>query len=971
VKSGQTMPTTTGTTLASIAFDAIGRVDTITYSTGVVATQSYDSFGRASGVSYAKSGTTLMSDAVTRDLSGRITDQTLDGNDANTSGANFTYDNAGRLTGWYVKDPSTSTTYHGTEGYSYSGGSPSDCSGKTWGNATTAGLNSNRVESTLQVNGGSTATTKYCYDYADRIQKVVTPGGQTNPYAAGFAYDAHGNATSVGNETRVYDGADRHVGTQTGTITTAKTALVVVGVPGTLTSRDSWVRDQLQDDGWTVTIADDNGITAAAATGKQLVVVTDSVSSSTVGNTFKTTAVPVIVSEAFILDDMGMTGTGGTDFGNTAADQTQITITTAGETHPLGAGLYGTITTTTSGISHAWGKPASAATKAASIVGDATKSTIFGYDTGATMSSGTAAARRVGWFQYEGASSLLTANAAVLFRAAVDWAANLPTQPSAIVVVGNPGSLTTRDSWFRDRLQDAGWSVSMVDDTGITASAADGKQLVVITDSVGAATVGNTFKTTAVPVVVTEAFILDDMGMTGTTSGTDFGSTGIDQTQIAITTAGETHPLGAGFPAGNLTTSTSAITHNWGKPAGAAIVAATLPSDATKAAIFGYDIGATMSSGTAPARRVGYFHYEGNTSLLNTNATALFDATITWAAQTTPTIRYTRDATDRIVQRDVNSRTEARYSYTASGDTSDLTLNSSSNLVEATIALPGGALYTWRSATPVWSHPNLHGDLALTTNTSGTKQGPTRIWNPWGQLLTTTADQDNSTGELDYGWHGNAQRPVEHQTGALPTIEMGARQYDPVLGRFLTVDPIEGGTSNDYVYPEDPLNSSDLSGERFDDGTDNRSSALSRFYAYVQRRFNRSRLSQQRRAAVGHARLLREERRPRVAVKRSEECEWYCWLATGVTVVVGGGITGAVCTATIGLGCAASGFLTGAATAAVKTATSTRDAGKTACAAAVGGLSGGMSSAASAAANKFGEYGTKAAGKGLGKIPCS
>ena len=42
---------------------------------------------------------------------------------------------------------------------------------------------------------------------------------------------------------------------------------------------------------------------------------------------------------------------------------------------------------------------------------------------------------------------------------------------------------------------------------------------------------------------------------------------------------------------------------------------------------------------------------------------------------------------------------------------------------------------------------------------------------------------------------------------------MGPRQYSPVLGRFLEVDPIEGGVNNDYRYPEDPVNQTDLTGQ--------------------------------------------------------------------------------------------------------------------------------------------------------------
>jgi RHS repeat-associated protein len=50
------------------------------------------------------------------------------------------------------------------------------------------------------------------------------------------------------------------------------------------------------------------------------------------------------------------------------------------------------------------------------------------------------------------------------------------------------------------------------------------------------------------------------------------------------------------------------------------------------------------------------------------------------------------------------------------------------------------------------------------------------------------------------------------QSHVSTTIEMGARQYAAILGRFLSTDPVPGGNSNAYNYPNNPVDSNDLTG---------------------------------------------------------------------------------------------------------------------------------------------------------------
>jgi RHS repeat-associated protein len=108
--------------------------------------------------------------------------------------------------------------------------------------------------------------------------------------------------------------------------------------------------------------------------------------------------------------------------------------------------------------------------------------------------------------------------------------------------------------------------------------------------------------------------------------------------------------------------------------------------------------------------------------------------------------------------------------------------------------------------TPVLQLANLHGDIVATAYLSETATGLA------SEADTTEYGVPTVSAPAKYSWLGEIELPTAELPASI--VAMGARSYDPYLGRFLQPDPSPTGSANAYAYTfGDPVNTADPSGE--------------------------------------------------------------------------------------------------------------------------------------------------------------
>ena len=207
------------------------------------------------------------------------------------------------------------------------------------------------------------------------------------------------------------------------------------------------------------------------------------------------------------------------------------------------------------------------------------------------------------------------------------------------------------------------------------------------------------------------------------------------------------------------------------------------------------DLVATLSQGAACEG----FTYDPSGDVVSTSNYATSSCTGT--PTTTSTNDYAGSSSPAWTTTTVGSTTSttAYFAAITQGDALNVTLASSG----------GSSCLGITTATCTMNLTDLRGNViataSLTSDTSVTGYSESTEFG-----LPRSASTESTVAPV-YGWLGTHEKAANNLSGL---VVMVVRIYNPVTGLFTSPDPVYQGNANPYVYPSDPVNGMDLSGEK-------------------------------------------------------------------------------------------------------------------------------------------------------------
>lgn len=197
-----------------------------------------------------------------------------------------------------------------------------------------------------------------------------------------------------------------------------------------------------------------------------------------------------------------------------------------------------------------------------------------------------------------------------------------------MLVVRMEGKSLPFDEKIKAHLEARGYQVSL-ESQYAPVQQAQGADLVILSSTIRSRDLLGAYRDIKAPLMTWEMDLLDDLAMTGKRAGTDYGT--VEKSRY-IWLVNAPHPMAAGLPAGVTDIYEKQATMSWGKPGLGATTIAAIYGEPDKAAIFGYERGATMDyESLAPARRVMFFLDNETFTNLSPAGRKLFDAAVDWA----------------------------------------------------------------------------------------------------------------------------------------------------------------------------------------------------------------------------------------------------------------------------------------------------------------------------------------------------